>query len=219
MTLSLLVAAGGFPAKLAACVVSFHFSVWRRFAPPWRLAGRRWRRPLPFWPWVTNFSVKLQQLIGDQGVTNGTVTYPADTDRQTGSNLLNWTYGLYQVGGLDLGNSFEYGGKVNFLLGDTLYLNTGDTMAWSTSTDPLTGLLLNFFTNSSGPNIALTVQPTNVDMSADNVPAAGVSKNGNFYIVCKTGHTTNTLNTNDYSVLVRFNERTTRSPPAAPFRR
>src|SRR5450432_1955431 len=83
----------------------------------------------------------------------------------------------------------EYGGKVNFLLGDTLYLNTGDTMAWSTSTDPLTGLLLNFFTNSSGPNIALTVQPTNVDMSADNVPAAGVSNNGNFYIVCKTGHT------------------------------
>lgn len=156
--------------------------------------------------WITNSSVKLQQLIGVQGVTNGTVTYATDTDRQTGSNLLNRTYGLYQVGGTDLGSSFEYGGRVNFLFGDTLYLNAGDTMAWSTSTNPLTGLVLNFFTNSSGPDIALTITPTNVDMGPFNVPAAGVSNNGNFYIVCKAGHTLATGNTNDYSLLVRFDE-------------
>ena len=158
----------------------------------------------PLLTWVTNSTVKLQQLIGVQGVTNGTVMYVTDTDRQTGSNLLNQTYGLYQVGGTDLGNSFEYNGKVNFLFGDTLYLNAGDTMAWSTNTNPLTGLRLNFFTN--GPNLALTVTPTNVIMNGDNVPAAGVSNNGNFYIVCKAGHTTATDNTNDYSVLVRFEE-------------
>jgi Domain of unknown function (DUF4185) len=156
----------------------------------------------PVLAWVTNSSIKLQQLIGEEGTTN----YPQDTDRQTGSNLLNQTYGLYQVGGTDLGSSFEYGGNANFLFGDTLYLNGGDTMAWSTSTNPLTGLLLNFFTNSSGPKIALTITPTNVDMGAFDVPAAGISNNGNFYIVCKTGYTDATLNTNDYSVLVRFDE-------------
>jgi hypothetical protein len=152
--------------------------------------------------WVTNSSIKLQQLIGEEGTTN----YAADTDRQTGSNLLNQTYRLYQVGGTDLGNSFEYNGKVIFLYGDTLYFNAGDTMAWSTSTNPLTGLRLNFFTNSSVPNTALTITPTNVNMGPFDVPAAGVSNNGNFYIVCKTGYTDATLNTNDYSVLVRFDE-------------
>ncbi len=160
----------------------------------------------PVLVWITNSSIKLQQLIGVQGATNGAVKYAADTDRQTGSNLLNRTYELYQVGGTDLGSSFEYDGRVNFLFGDTLYLNAGDTMAWSTSTNPLSGLLLNFFTNSSGPNLALTITPTNVDMGPFNVPAAGVSNNGNFYIVCKVGHTTATGNTNDYSLLVRFDE-------------
>ena len=160
----------------------------------------------PVLTWITNSSVKLQQLIGEKGMTNSTATYVTDTDRQTGSNLLNQTYGLYQVGGTDLGNSFEFGGKVNFLFGDTLYLDAGDTMAWSTSTNPLTGLLLNFFTNNSGPNIALTITPTNVEMGPFDVPAAGVSNNGNFYIVCKTGYSSATADTNDYSVLVLFDE-------------
>jgi hypothetical protein len=163
-------------------------------------------QPGPVLTWITNSSVKLQQLIGEEGMTNGAVAYATDTDRQTGSNLLNQTYGLYQVGGTDLGSSFEYDGKVNFLFGDTLYLNAGDVMAWSTSTNPLTGLLLNFFTNNSGPQIALTITPSNVDMGAFNVPAAGISNNGDFYIVCKTGHSSTTADTNDYSVLVRFEE-------------
>jgi Domain of unknown function (DUF4185) len=156
--------------------------------------------------WITNSSIKLQQLIGEKGTNYGAASFATDTDRQTGSNLLNRTYGLYQVGGTDLGCSFEYDGRVNFLFGDTLYLNAGDTMAWSTSTNPWTGLLLNFFTNSRSPNLALTITPTNVDMGPFNVPAAGVSNNGNFYIVCKAGHTTATGNTNDYSLLVRFDE-------------
>ena len=151
--------------------------------------------------WNTNSTIKLQQLIGEEGTTS----YNQDTDRQTGSNLLNQTYGLYRVGGTDVSSSFEYNGKVNFLFGDTLYLNGGDTMAWSTTTNPLAGLLLNFYTNSSAsPSNALTVTPPGVDMAAFDVPAAGISNNGNFYIVCKTGYKADTLNSNDYSVLVRF---------------
>ncbi len=148
--------------------------------------------------WITNSSIKLQPLIGEQGTNYGAASFATNTDRQTGLPLLNQTFSRYQVGGTDLGCSFEHDGRVNFLF--------GDTMAWRTSTNPLTGLILNFFTNSCGPNVALTIVPANVDMGPFNVPAAGGSNNGNFYIVCKTGHTTATGNTNDYSLLVRFDE-------------
>jgi len=78
----------------------------------------------PVLVWNTDSTVKLQQVIGEEGTTY----YNQDTDRQTGSNLLNQTYGLYRVGGTDPSGSFEYNGRVNFLFGDTLYLNAGDTM-------------------------------------------------------------------------------------------
>ncbi len=157
----------------------------------------------PTLTWITNSSVKLQQLIGEQGTNNGAYTYATDTDRQTGSNLLNQTYTLYQVGGTDLGYSFENGNNQLILLfGDTLYFQAGDVMAWSSTTVVSNGLLLNFFTDHDGST--LLVQPTNVDMGAFNVPDSGISLAGNTYVVCKTGHTQATGNTNDVSVLTRF---------------
>ncbi len=157
----------------------------------------------PVLTWITNSSAKLQQLIGEQGTNNGTDIYATDTDRQTGSNLLNQTYTRYQVGGTDLGYSFENGNnQLVFLFGDTLYFGGGDVMAWSSSTAASNGLLLNFFTNSNGST--LLVQPTNVDMGAFNVPDAGISLAGNTYVVCKTGHAASTGDTNDYSILTRF---------------
>ncbi len=157
----------------------------------------------PILDWVTNSTVKLQQLIGEQGITNGIITYVTDTDRQTGLPLLNQTYSRHQVGGLDLGYSFENGdNQLIFLFGDTLYFGGGDAMAWSSSTAAGNGLLLNFFTNSDGST--LLIQPTNVDMGAFNVPDAGITIGGNTYVVCKTGHTMSTVDTNDYSILTRF---------------
>jgi len=64
----------------------------------------------PVMAWNTNSTIKVQQLIGEQGTTN----YSQDTNRQTGSNLLNQTYGLYRVGGTDVGSSFEFNGRIHF---------------------------------------------------------------------------------------------------------
>jgi lysophospholipase L1-like esterase len=153
--------------------------------------------------WITNSSIKLQQLIGEQGQTNGLDSFGADTDRQTGAPLLNQTFSGYQVGGTDLGYSFENGNnQLIFLFGDTLYFKGGDVMAWSSTTVVSNGLALNFFTNQDGST--LLVQPTNVDMGAFNVPASGICLGDNTYVVCKTGHTQATGDTNDYSVLTRF---------------
>lgn len=155
--------------------------------------------------WITNSSVKVQQIIGEQGTNNGTDSYATDTDRETGLPLLNQTYTRYEVGGTDLGYSFENGNnQLIFLFGDTLYFAGGDVMAWSSTTAAGNGLLLNFFTNRDGST--LLVQPTHVDMGAFNVPDAGISLAGNTYVVCKTGHKTSTLDTNDFSVLTRFVE-------------
>lgn len=160
-------------------------------------------QPGPILTWITNSSVKLQQLIGEQGTNNGSYTYATDTDRQTGLPLLNQTFTRYQVGGTDLGYSFENGNnQLIFLFGDTLHFGVGDVMAWSSTPAAEYGLLLNFFTNNNGST--LLVQPTNVDMGAFNVPDAGISLAGNTYVVCKTGHTASTGDTNDYSILTRF---------------
>ncbi len=153
--------------------------------------------------WITNSSVKLQQLLGERGSTNAVDTYATDTDRQTGLPLLNQTYTRYQVGGTDLGYSFENGNnQLIFLFGDTLYFSAGDTMASSSSTAAAGGLALSFFTNQDGST--LLVQPPNVDMGAFNVPDSGISVAGNTYVVCKTGHTPAAGDTNAFSVLTRF---------------
>ena len=39
--------------------------------------------------WITNSSIKLQQLIGEQGTNYGAASFATDTDRQTGLPLLN----------------------------------------------------------------------------------------------------------------------------------
>jgi len=65
----------------------------------------------------------------------------------------------------------------------------GDAIGWSTSTDPESGLLLNLCTNSDGS--PLFVQPPGVNMGPDNVPNAGISLNGQIYLICNRGSDTN----------------------------
>ena len=159
----------------------------------------------PTLTWATNSSIKLQQLIGEEGTNNGTGFYATDTDRETGLSLLNQTYTLYAVGGTDLGYAFETGNnQLIFLFGDTLYLGAGDVMAWSSTTSISNGLLLNFFTNADGTT--LLVQPPGINMGPFNVPDSGITLGTNTYVVCKTGHTAATLDTNDLSILTRFDE-------------
>ena len=166
----------------------------------------------PVLTWLTNSSVKLEQLTGDvdwadlaMGITNFTASQ---------------TMSRFHILGQGLGYSFEDKGKLIFLFGDTISENTtnwnyhaADPLAWSTNTDGETPLLLNFFTNTpylySG-NTPIFVQPDGIKMGPDDVPNAGISLSNGIFLVCNTGSDTANTNippqTNDYSVLVTFDE-------------
>lgn len=173
----------------------------------------------PVLTWITNSSVKLEQIIGD-------IDWQANAN---GSNLLtaSQTETRFHILANGLGYSFEDNGKLIFLFGDTISENitnwnyhAADPLAWSTNTDGETPLLLNFFTNGPSPItnslgqatnfFPVFVQPAGIKMGPDDVPNAGISLSNGVFLVCNTGSDASNTNiapqTNDYSVLVTFYE-------------
>lgn len=165
-------------------------------------------QPPPTLTWITNSSVKLEQIIGDDdwadlavGITNLTASQ---------------TVARFHILGNGLGYSFEDNGKLIFLFGDTISEDTttinyhaADPLAWSTNTDGETPLLLNFFTNTPPSQFTpLFVQPSGIKMGPDDVPNSGISLPNGDFLVCNTGSDTSLADpeTNDYSVLVTFHE-------------
>lgn len=100
----------------------------------------------PVLTWITNSSLKLEQVIGD-------LDWAANAQ---GSNLLtaSQTVTRFHILGNGHGYSFEDNGKLIFLFGDTISENNNpwnydaaDPLAWSTNTDGESPLMLNFYTN------------------------------------------------------------------------
>lgn len=156
--------------------------------------------------WTPGSSVKVEQVIGDCDwavkAKNGTCQ-PTASQTVTRFNIL----------GTDISSSFEDNGKVIFVFGDTISGNSvkfqaHDPIASSTSTDPESGLLLNFFTNADGS--PLFVEPPGIAMGADDVPNGGISLSDGIYLVCNTGADESLANPhqNAYSVLAHFDETT-----------
>jgi len=152
----------------------------------------------PVLTWITNSSVKQEQNIGD-------------VDWANGSNVTSRTISRFNIVGNDLGCSFVSGTNLLFFFGDTIGSNVDyhaeDMFAWSTTTSGTQGLLLNFSTNSAGSNVF--VNPSGIKMGADDTPNAGISISNVIYLICNTGADTSITNnphTNDYSVLVTFNQ-------------
>ncbi len=133
-------------------------------------------------------SIKLQQLLGQE-------------DKQLHQPTLNQTFVRYGIQGTDLGNSFESGGLVYFLFGDTVgRLDRAlDTIATTNASDPESGVRLDFL--KSG-NDYLTIQPPGISMGAFEVPVAGISLGGQAYVAVSTNH--NADGTTDRSVLTKF---------------
>ena len=101
-------------------------------------------QPSPLLTWITNSSVKLEQIIGDwdwEALAHG-------------SNLsaASQTETRFQILGNGEGYSFEDNGRLLFLFGDTisgipsLKYDAADPLAWCTNTDGETPLTLNCFT-------------------------------------------------------------------------
>ena len=107
-------------------------------------------QPAPVLTWVTNSSVKLEQVIGDIDWQWHAVGSNVPTASQTVTRFHILANGL--------GYSFEDNGKLIFLFGDTISesnsiwnYHAADPLAWSTNTDGEAPLVLNFFTNRPSP--------------------------------------------------------------------
>ena len=163
--------------------------------------------------------------------STGNITNPNPTCKPTASQTVTRA----DVLGQGLGYSFEHRGKLIFLFGDTFGATTGhgdgndyspwttlqnsfqykagDTIAWSSTRRAEDKLLLNYYLSSDQTH-GLIVQPvypdgTLVPMGADDIPSAGISLDGQIYIIASTG----TLITSsgpdygkNYSVLSKFDE-------------
>lgn len=153
--------------------------------------------------WIRGSSVKVEQMIGDCDYTFQAATgqcKPTTSRTSTRARLL----------GTDLGASFESGGSLIFLFGDSIgptedYF-ASDTMASSTGTDPENGLFLDVFTRTDGTPFFVRVP--GVKLGGNEVPNAGIHLDNGTFIVCHTGLDRNlpTPDINAYSVLTRFDE-------------
>jgi uncharacterized protein (TIGR03437 family) len=183
----------------------------------------------PTLTYVPGSSVKLYQINGDCDWTvwDATITNKTPTCKSTTSQ----TATKADVLGDDVATSFENNGELIMMFGDTIGATSGQSMyigfqnpfdwnahdpiARSTTAHAEDGLLLNFFLSGNhGLEVAPPPQPngTPVDMGAYNVPDGGIYLNGQTYIRVKTGQVMdsdgNTDGSNDYAVLVKFNEAT-----------
>ncbi|MGA2076400.1 MAG: DUF4185 domain-containing protein [Terriglobia bacterium] len=143
--------------------------------------------------YVVGSTIKVQQLLGEE-------------DRQLHQPTLSRTFTRYGIEGTDLGNSFEHGGRVYFLFGDTVgrLRHALDTIATTDAVDPEGGVRLDFLMSGSD---YLTIQPPGISMGAFEVPVAGISLGGQVYVAVSTNHSMDGWT--DRSVLTKF------TPPAS----
>jgi hypothetical protein len=134
-------------------------------------------------------TVKLEQLIGDQ-------------DKERHQPTSNQTASRYGVEGAELGTSFEHGGHAYFLFGDVVgnALRWPDAMAATDTSDPESGVHLDFLTNNRGRFLA--IQPAGMNMGMNAVPVSGISLNGQAYVVVRTNDPRD--RSTEHSVLTKF---------------
>jgi hypothetical protein len=129
---------------------------------------------------------KVQQLTGER-------------DRERGVPTASRTETEAGIFGTDLGASFEHDGRLWFLFGDTvssvgytdLRPDAGDSIAWTTDTDPEGPVRLQFLRGPDGRWISPRVPPVlpagnRADDNSFNVPLDGFSHGGRMYMYFTT---------------------------------
>lgn len=143
---------------------------------------------------ISDSSIKLQQLIGDE-----------DKERHTPTGTQTLT--RFGIEGSEMGNSFEHQGHLYLLFGPSIGRVPGysNTMAKSDTTNPEGGVQLDFLTNV-GRNIA--VQPADAtSMAPMDAPVAGISLDGQMYVAISANFTRGASTSR--SVLTKFAPPTT----------
>lgn len=158
----------------------------------------------PVLTWITNSSVKREQIIGDcdwdyfwHNHSNCLATTSTTSNR----------FGVLGDGQL---SSFESNGKLIVIGGDAISgdptnqnLHAFDPIGYSTTTDPEAGFRINFYTNADGSTVFVNQFGTNsIQMGGDDLPTSGITLPDGTYLFIHTGET-NKVVTNVYSLLVR----------------
>ena len=119
-----------------------------------------------------------------------------ETDRERNIPAFNRTESNFGLVGTDLGSSFEHGDRLWFLFGDTVAVpprpsDGHDSVAWTTATQPGPGISLQFSNSNkkyTSPRL-LATDGSVLDTSGFDVPVApvaGLSANGQMYIIYTT---------------------------------
>jgi hypothetical protein len=155
--------------------------------------------------YISGSSVKVEQLFAD---CDWQVKAKDGSCLRTASQ----TATRFKIQGTDIGSSFEHEGRLFFVFGDTISPDTsvnyfaGDSLAYSSTTDPEAGVVLNFYMNTNGT--PLFVRMPNINMGGNNIPNSGISLNDGVYFLCNVGADSPVGKPSDHSILVRFDERT-----------
>jgi hypothetical protein len=123
---------------------------------------------------------KVCQLTGERDRARGTLAF-----NQTETN-----FGFF---GTDLGSSFEHGGRLWFLFGDTWPgpgpATDSDCVAWTMDTNPEPGIHLHFVTGAPKKYKSPVLRDRNgsfLKTAGFEVPIAGVSAGGRMYVFYST---------------------------------
>jgi hypothetical protein len=135
-----------------------------------------------------------RNIICAPGSTKKLYQVTGECDRERNQLTHNRTESRFGLVGTDLGASFEHGGKLYFLFGDstpahgdaTLRPVAGDSIAFTQSTDPEAGIDLTFITAPNDPTNYLSPLVPGILRGPFEVPLAGFSANGKMYVYFST---------------------------------
>jgi hypothetical protein len=117
-----------------------------------------------------------------------------EIDRQPKHAAFNQTESRFGLYGTDLGSSFEHGGRLWLLFGDTwpgpAPTDSLDSVAWTTATQPEPGIpleLINVNGRYQSPRL-FDADGTSMSTGGFEVPIAGFSNDGQMHIFYSTDH-------------------------------
>jgi len=121
------------------------------------------------------------------GGTHKICQLTGDTDRELNQPTLNQTGSRYGVLGTDLGFSFPFDSRLYFLFGDTVGVHGGDSIAYSSDSDPEDCLQLQFVTGPDGRYLPTKVP--GISLGGFEVAVGGFGVGNKIYVFFTTDHT------------------------------
>jgi len=137
----------------------------------------------------------MAQVVLVPGSLKRVCQLTGEHDRTTGGPVPSRTLSRFGLVGTDLGSSADLGDRLVFLFGDTWPdPRLGDTVAWTTETEPVANLPLTFAAHPSGGFKVFVLHDRFVPSGfggtgAFEVPTGAFAKGGRLYVIYSQGYT------------------------------